>query len=166
MKCGSVLRRAFWPFGLGRRSHGKRSGLANYNKSQVLFSVKNLILDGSLARDSGYNHMLTVTGSITGKGTAQMLTMGGGAVFKPDGDDYLTISEALNGTMTIDTGDLDLSSRGTTLPLFKVGSAEILPAKEAIAFVGGTAPKGWKLASAKEGFGYNLQRAGFSIFVR
>ena len=149
-----------------RVGKGATFRLANYNKSQVLFSVKNLILDGSLTRDSGYNHMLTVTGSITGKGTAQMLTMGGGAVFKPDGDDYLTISEALNGTMTIDTGDLDLSSRDTTLPLFKVGSAEILPAKEAIAFVGGTAPKGWKLASAKEGFGYNLQRAGFSIFVR
>jgi hypothetical protein len=149
-----------------RVGDGATFRLANYNKAQVVFSVNNLILDGELTRDSGYDHMLTVTGSVTGKGTAQMLTMGEGAVFKPNGEDYFTVSEVLNGTMIVDTGDFDMSARKTPLPLFKVGSAEMLPAEGDIAFSAGAVPRGWKLFPAEEGYGYMLQRVGFAIFLR
>lgn len=140
--------------------------LVNYNGHPAVFSVKNLILDGELKKDSGQPHMLTVTGSITGAGTAQMLTMAEGAVFKPNGEGYLTVTEVLEGQMTIDTGDLNMNSRKVPLPLFKVGSAELLPAKDDIAFSGGKVPKGWKLYPLKDEFGYELKRVGFTLLFR
>ena len=138
----------------------------NYYGKAASFSVRNLILDGSLSRNSGFDHMLTVTGSITGSGTAQMLTMAEGAVFKPDGEGYLNISEVLEGTMTIDTGDLNMNSRKVPLPLFKVGSSELLPAQDDIAFAGGAVPKGWKLYPLKDEYGYELKRVGFAIYFK
>ena len=95
-----------------------------------------------------------------------MLTMAEGAVFKPNGEGYLTVSEVLDGQMTIDTGDLNMNSRKVPLPLFKVGSAELLPAKDDIAFSGGKVPKGWKLYPLKDEFGYELKRVGFTLLFR
>jgi hypothetical protein len=68
--------------------------------------------------------------------------------------------------MIVDTGDFDMSARKTPLPLFKVGSAEMLPAEGDIAFSAGAVPRGWKLFPAEEGYGYMLQRVGFAIFLR
>jgi len=127
-------------------------------------SVKNLVLDGAVTRDQPAS-TLTVTGSITGKGTTPMLTMGEGAVFKPNGTDYLTITESLSGTMMIDASGLDLNSTYDKIPLFKVGSAEMLP-DVSVAFAAGTKPKGWTLVKTADGLGYDLARSGFSIILR
>ena len=127
-------------------------------------STKNLILDGQIIRDENtYN--LTVTGSITGNGTTPVLTMGTGAVFKPTGTGYLTITESLSGTMTIDLSGLDLSG-GRAIPLFKTGTAEMLPAENEIVFAAGSNIKGRRLRKTRDGLGYDLARTGFAIRVR
>lgn len=148
-------------------AQGATFRMDNYNKRAAYFSVKNLVLNGALIRGSGYSHELTVTGSITGSGTAQMLKMAEGAVFKPDGNGYLTISDelTLESTFNIDLSDLDLATRTeSTIPLFKVGNEDLLPAEDAIVITG--KPSGWKLAPAKEGYGYQLNRIGMSIIVK
>ena len=133
----------------------------NYNPD---LSTKNLILDGQVVRDENtYN--LTVTGSITGNGTTPMLKMDTGAVFKPTGTGYLTITESLSGTMTIDPSGLDMSD-GTPIPLFKVGSAAMLPAENEIAFAAGFDTKGWRLRKTRDGLGYDLAHTGFTILIR
>lgn len=146
----------------------------NYNKRAAYFSVKNLILNGELKRAAkesnrvdGLEHELTVTGSITGSGTAQMLKMAEDAVFKPDGNGYLTISDELTfeSTFNIDLSAIDLATRiKSTIPLFKVGNEALLPAEDAIVITG--KPRGWKLAPAKEGIGYQLKRIGMRVIVR
>ena len=115
----------------------------------------------------GLEHELTVIGSITGLGTAQMLKMAEGAVFKPDGNGYLTISEefTLESTFNIDLSALDLATHPeSTLPLFKVGNENLLPAEDAIVITG--KPSGWRLAAAKEGIGYQLNRIGMRVIFR
>ena len=148
-------------------ARGATFRMANYNGKPACFSVRNMVLEGDLIRDSGQPHELTVTGSITGSGTAQMLKMAEGAVFKPDGNGYLTVSDelTLESTFNIDLRDLDLKSRGESLPLFKVGSQEMLPAEDEIVFTGGK-PSYWKLAPANEGIGYKLNRIGMRIIFR
>ena len=128
-------------------------------------SVKNLILEGSVTRTSNTAHALTVTGSITGNGTTPMLTMGSNAVFKPTGTGYLTISESLSDTMKIDLSGIDLSTARRRIPLFKVGSSAMLPATEALQFVG-EIPKGWHLESSREGYGYDLVHRYFTIIIK
>ncbi len=133
----------------------------NYNPD---LSTKNLILDGQVVRDENtYN--LTVTGQITGNGTTPMLKMGADAVFKPTGTGYLTITESLSGTMTIDPSGLDLSGV-RAIPLFKTGRAEMLPAENEIAFVAGFDTKGLRLRKTRDGLGYDLAHTGFTILVR
>ena len=127
-------------------------------------SVKNLILDGSMTRAVN-TYTLTVTGTISGKGTTPMLTIGEGAVFKPTGTGYLTITESLSGTMAIDASGLDLESSYDRIPLFKVGSAEMLQ-NIVVEFVEGTKPGGWVLVKTDDGLGYDLVRCGFSIIIR
>ncbi len=127
-------------------------------------SVKNLVLDGAVTREQPTS-TITVTGLITGKGTTPTLTMGSGAVFKPSGTGYLTVTESFSGTMMIDASGLDLESTYDRVPLFKVGSAEMLSSVP-VDFVAGTKPKGWVLAKTADGLGYDLFRSGFSIIVR
>ena len=138
--------------------------LKYYSSYPARLSVKNLILDGAVTRAAD-NYTLTVTGSITGKGTTPTLTMGSGAVFKPSGTGYLTVTESFTGTMMIDASGLDLESTYDRVPLFKVGSAEMLSSVP-VDFVAGTKPKGWVLAKTADGLGYDLIRSGFSIIVR
>ena len=138
--------------------------LKYYSSSPARLSVKNLILDGAVTRAAD-TYTLTVTGSITGKGTTPTLTMGSGAVFKPSGTGYLTVTESFSGTMLIDASGLDLESTYDRVPLFKVGSAEMLSSVP-VDFVAGTKPKGWVLAKTADGLGYDLFRSGFSIIVR
>ncbi len=138
--------------------------LKYYSSSPARLSVKNLILDGAVTRAVN-TYTLTVTGSITGKGTTPTLTMGSGAVFKPSGTGYLTVTESFSGTMMIDASGLDLESTYDRVPLFKVGSEEMLSSVP-VDFVAGTKPKGWVLAKTADGLGYDLIRSGFSIIVR
>ena len=138
--------------------------LKYYSSSPARLSVKNLILDGAVTRAAD-TYTLTVTGSITGKGTTPTLTMGSGAVFKPSGTGYLTVTESFSGTMLIDASGLDLESIYDRVPLFKVGSEEMLSSVP-VDFVAGTKPKGWVLAKTADGLGYDLFRSGFSIIVR
>jgi hypothetical protein len=138
--------------------------LKYYSSSPARLSVKNLILDGAVTRDKNY-HTLTVTGSITGKGTTPTLTMGNGAVFKPNGTNYLTITESLSGTMLIDASGLNLESSYDRIPLFKVGSAEML-SSVSVDFAAGAKPKGWKFIKTTDGLGYDLIHSGFSVIVK
>ena len=139
--------------------------LATYQSGRIVnLSTKNLMLDGQIVRDAN-TYTLTVTGTISGKGTTPMLTMGAGAVFKPTGTGYLTITESLSGTMTIDLSGLDLSGN-SAIPLFKTGSAAMLPAENEIVFAAGVDKGGWKLRKTADGLGYDLARAGFTIMIR
>ena len=147
-----------------RLREGATWQLANYVNRATSLSVTNLVLDGAVTRAVN-TYTLTVTGSITGKGTTPTLTMGSGAVFKPSGTGYLTVTESFSGTMMIDASGLDLESTYDRVPLFKVGSAEMLSSVP-VDFVAGTKPKGWVLAKTADGLGYDLFRSGFSIIVR
>ena len=146
------------------REGGKWHLAYYYNNGIAHLSVKNLILDGSVTREKD-TFTLDVTGSITGNGTTPMLKMDTGAVFKPTGTGYLTITESLSGTMTIDPSGLDLSG-GRAIPLFKTGTAEMLPAENEIAFAAGFDTKGWRLRKTSDGLGYDLARVGFTILIR
>jgi len=110
------------------------------------------------ARDFG------VWNELHGYGTIKRLVMGSGAKYYPDGAYYLEVPEYLSGTMIIDLGDIDLTTL-KRIPLFKVGTADMLPAPEALQFVGGI-PKGWELKTLKEGYGYALVRRHFAIVIR
>ena len=94
------------------------------------------------------------------------LTLAEGARFIPDGVGYLTVSDALDGTMLIDMTGIDLSGVTGRFPLFKTGMAEILPTADAVEFVGGSAPSGRLLLKVSSGFGYDLGSAGFFILLR
>jgi len=145
------------------REGGKWS-LEDYQKKASNLSTKNLILDGQVVRYAGTCN-LTVTGSISGKGTTPVLTLTEGAVFKPTGTGYLTITESLSGKMAIDASGLDLESSYDRVPLFKVGSTEMLQSI-VVEFVEGTKPGGWVLVKTDDGLGYDLVRCGFSIIIR
>ena len=92
---------------------------------------------GSTARDFG------VWNELHGYGTVKRLVMGSGAKYYPDGAHYLEASEKLSGTMIIDLGDIDLATV-KRIPLFKVGTADMLPAPEALQFVGDYYRKKWR----------------------
>lgn len=110
------------------------------------------------ARDFG------VWDELHGYGTIKRLVMGSGAKYYPDGAHYLEVPEYLSGTMIIDLGDIDRTTL-KRIPLFKVGSSAMLPAPEALQFVGGI-PKGWELRTLKEGYGYALVRRQFMVIVK
>ena len=81
--------------------------------------------------------------------------------------DYIPgIKNGVAGTVCIDMTDIDLKGRTSRFPLFKTGSAGILPSAGAVMFVGGRPPAGWSLSKAKPGFGYDLAAPGFSILLR
>ena len=113
---------------------------------------------GSTARDFG------VWNELHGYGTVKRLVMGSGAKYYPDGAHYLEAPEKLSGTMIIDLGDIDLTT-AKRIPLFKVGSSAMLPAPEALQFVGGI-PDGWELRTLKEGYGYVLVRRNFMVIIK
>ena len=169
-------------------SSGATLNFDQYRSNNAALTTRNLVLDGAVtttAADS--DSVLKVTGYITGNGTTPMLTLGANAVFKPTGTGYLTITESLTlPTATVGEGDgaeqipymvIDLTdalaSGVTAIPLFKVGSAENLPAAEYIGFIypGQTVPspvlpRGWKLSNTLDGCGYKLSKGSFSIRLR
>ena len=116
----------------------------NNNKVMIL-TVKNLILDGSVSK-ANCNHVLAVTGSITGSGTTQMLTMKPGAVFKPTGTGFLTVTESLSGTLRLDLAGLDLSSTNE-VPLVKVPSSLVY----SVILDAADIPQGWGVQQIEEG---------------
>jgi len=130
-----------------------------------VFTVKNLELNGTVTRQAGTdatNSTLTVTGYITGNGTTPTLTFAEGAMLKPTGTGYLTITESLSGTVTVDVGEVDFET-ASSVPLFKVGSAEMLPEASDIAFSCGDLPKKWSLTRTSDKRGYVLKK--FSPFT-
>ena len=120
----------------------------------------NLVINGSA------DCAVAVSGLVSGHGTVGSLTLAEGARFIPDGDGYLMVSDALAGTMLIDMTVIDLSGVTGRFPLFKTGTAEILPTADAVEFVGGRAPSGRLLLKVSSGFGYDLGSAGFFILLR
>ena len=144
-------------FGAIRFSGAGTISIGESLTSYADLTVGNMVLNGTCATN------LTVAGSISGHGTVQSLAFGEGATFKPDGTGYLTITDSLSGTVTVDAGDLLLENR--RIPLFKTGTSAALPSAESIQFVGGKQPKGWTLNSAHEGYGYDICKKGFMIFI-
>jgi len=120
----------------------------------------NLVINGSA------DCAVAISGFISGHGTVKSLTLAEGARFVPDGAGYLTVSDALDGTMLIDMTGIDLSGVTGRFPLFKTGTAEILPAASAVEFVGGRPPSGRVLIKPTSGFGYDLGADGFAILLR
>ena len=57
-------------------------------------------------------------------------------------------------------------SGGGTIPLFKTGTAEMLPAENEIAFAAGVNKSGWRLRKTADGLGYDLVRDAFMILIR
>lgn len=146
-------------------SSGATLNFDQYRSNNAALTTRNLVLDGAVtttAADS--DSVLKVTGYITGNGTTPMLTLAEGAVFKPTGTGYLTITESLNGTMTIDLSDIDMA-HVMAVPLFKVGSVEMLPASSDLVFTA-SLPRGWKLAVTRDGCGYKLVKQAFDIRLR
>jgi len=135
------------------------STLAIASGGSGVLSAGNLTLDGGITGIQS----LTVTGSITGKGTTPTLTMAGGAVFKPNGTDYLTITETLSGTMTVDASGIDFTNRKAEVPLFKVGNASILPAAADVVVTG--LPSTWQLVATPDGLGYMLKKRPSGVMI-
>ena len=128
-------------------------------------TVKNLELDGTVTRSSATYSTLTVTGYATGSGTTPMLTLGADAVIRPTNAGYLTVTESLNGTVRIDLSGVDFVA-AHAVTLFKVGSAEMLPAAADLVFTGSGIPNGWDLVPTSDGLGYKLNGKSFNFILR
>ena len=126
------------------------------------FTVKDLVLDGTIARTAA-DCVFTVTGTVTGSGTAAALALAQGATIKPGGVSFLTAG-SISGAVTLDARDAVASATGESIPLFKVGGADALPAKGSLGFAGGI-PEGWELVETGDGLGYELRARGFMIMV-
>ncbi len=108
------------------------------------FIVKDLVLDGTIARTAA-DCVFTVTGTVTGSGTAAALTLAQGAVFKPSGAGYLMITDSLSGVFELDMSGVDLSS-ANEVPLVSVPSA----LADGVSFAPATIPEGWSVQSVTE----------------
>jgi len=141
-----------------------RSGASIYvrdnNNKVMVLTVKDLILDGSVSRAT-CNHVLAVTGSITGSGTTQMLTMKPGAVFKPTGTGYLTITDSLSGVLKLDVSDPGLKN-ASRIPLVKVPSA----LAGSVSFDNLPKSHELKIDESDGTVEYWLKHIGFSIILR
>lgn len=136
-------------------------------------TVKNLelsgvVIFGTTSYETTEDIALTVTGYITGNGTTPKLTLAEGAVFKPTGTGYLTITESLTlpSVLTNDVSGINFDAV-STVPLFRVGLPEMLPEAEKMAFSCGELPKRWSLVKTSDGLGYKLKKEmSFSIRLR
>ena len=150
-------------------SSGATLNFDQYRSNNAALTTRNLVLDGAVtttAADS--DSVLKVTGYITGNGTTPMLTLAEGAVFKPAGTGYLTITESLTlpSVLTNDVSGINFDAV-STVPLFKVGLPEMLPETEKMAFSCGELPKRWSLVKTLDGLGYKLKKEmSFSIRLR
>ncbi len=144
-----------------RVASGAKFQLHERHGHPVIFSVKDLELDGTIENRAGSNNELIVTGSITGSGTTPYLTLAGGAI-KP-ADDRLTVGTFV-GPVAVDTSDLSFTGNDR-IRLFKVGTAEGLPAKGSISLQGGNVPAGWKVVKSADGLGYDIRPVGAMILV-
>ena len=137
--------------------------MENYRNKTTSLSVKNLILDGAVTRAAN-TYGLTVTGSISGKGTTPMLTMANGARFAPDGSGFLTVTESLafqGSTVEVDISNVPQDV--ARIPLFKVGFAGMLP-NFGIFRVKGEGS--WRVKATDDGLGCELHRSGTCIIIR
>lgn len=115
-------------------------------------------------KDKHGESYLRVTGSVTGHGTTPMLTMGEGAVFKPDGAGYLTLTEKIEGPVTVDISDPALADKAL-LPLLRVPTALESAADSALDI--SDCPSGWMLKKkTEEGYVSYCLAKGLTIFLR
>ena len=162
---------------------GAQFRFRDYDGKTANFSVSNLVLNGRVERDgvdlagAQLDHMLTVTGTLSGSGAARMLTLASGAALKPDGTSAPTVEEELvlpEDKLTVDLGGIDLGPRRQDIPLILVGDAALLPTAENIEFKNVTVygerkdklPVHWELKSTRTGTGYRLIRGGTTIYLR
>lgn len=150
-----------------RLREGATWQLRNYVNRATSLSVKNLVLDGAVTRDVN-TYALIVTGSVGGKGTTPTLALADGAAIKPTGEGYLTVAESFSyaGDRLFMDGSLLNAAARSPIPLFRVGSAGMLPTASDIRFVDGTKPGGWTLRATSDGLGYNLCRTGLVLIVK
>ena len=118
--------------------------LENRGDNPTHFTAKDLVLDGTLARTSA-DCVFTVTGTVTGSGTAAALALAQGAVFKPSGAGYLTITDSLSGVFELDMSGVDLSSTNE-VPLVSVPST----LADGVSFAPATIPEGWSVLRVPE----------------
>jgi len=118
--------------------------LENRGDNPTHFTAKDLVLDGTIARTAA-NCVFTVTGTVTGSGTAAALTLAQGAVFKPSGAGYLTITDSLSGVFELDMSGVDLSG-AQDIPLVSVPSA----LADGVRFAPATIPEGWSVLRVPE----------------
>ena len=146
--------------GTVRVRSGATLRLLDYNNQSLVFTINKLSLDGTVERQSE-KQSISVTGSISGSGTTSMLTMQSGAVYKPTGTGYLTITDSLSGTLKLDVSDPALS-KASKIPLVKVPSAL------AGSVIFDDLPKNYELRvdEVDGNVEYWLKRIGFSIILR
>ena len=134
-----------------------RPGTSLANKTDRTITMNTLFLLGG-ALDSSTNPF-GVKNLLAGAGSTSKLTFNEGTVFKPNGNGYLRVTEAFtlpNDTITVDIGDIAFTE-GKSIPLFKVGSAAMLPVIENVILTGGTIPEGWVLSPTTDGLGYRIR---------
>ena len=119
----------------------------------------------SLTRADGVEGTVTVevTGAITasgaltvgtgvvfsGSGTVDTLAMESDSAFKPTGSDYLTVTNGLSGTVSVDLSGFDFTTRTAAIPLLKVPTALADTARSSLDLP--TLPTGWKLKEKTDG---------------
>ncbi|MBQ6142172.1 MAG: hypothetical protein IJI54_12915 [Kiritimatiellae bacterium] len=141
---------------------GATFSLVKRGDNPTHFTVANLVLDGTLSTGDGCT--LTVTGAASGSGSATAVTLAEGAVIRPDGTGFFTAA-TISGAIVLDVADAVSAASATgVVPLFKVGSAEALPAAGSISFTGGL-PAGWSLVQTEDGLGYELRARGVMFMV-
>ena len=149
-----------------------RNGANVVNQTDRTIKAKNIQLDGGsiTAKDTQTFSPISV---LSGHGTIARLAIPTGAVYRPDGADYLNVTSSLSGTLKVDISDptvagkLDPSLAGKMkIPLLKVPTA--LKATADGAFDLTVLPPGWELKS-KEINGnveYWIKSSGLSIILR
>lgn len=138
----------------------------HYYGDGTTFTVKTVVLNGTVNFLSADKCNLVVTGAISGSGTTAGLKLGPGAVIKPDGQNAFKVSGKIEPSVdgnpiTVDTSSLDLAAL-CKIPLFRVSNAANLPTADTVAGV----PRGWYVATTSDGLGYDLRKPSFTISVR
>jgi hypothetical protein len=72
-----------------------------------------------------------------------------GSAYKPDGLDYLNVTESLSGTVSVDLSGFDFTTRTAAIPLLKVPTALADTTRSSLDLP--TLPTGWKLKEKTDG---------------
>ena len=140
-----------------------REGTSAKNELSYTLYFKTLDLcGGTLTSSSG---AFGVWEALSGHGSAAKLALADGAVYRPDGADYLNITSSLSGTLKVDISNPAVAGK-MKIPLLKVPVALKDTADGAFDLT--ALPPGWELKS-KEIDGnveYWIKSSGLSIILR